>query len=169
MLDRADDHHSRRPRVAERVVVLEVDAEMPSEHVQPVARELRPRTLRDADAVQPRRLDHGAVVDAASRRQRTLVEVGVGDGGPPREVPVDHSVVVGEAGLPRDVPGGDPVDGGVEPAEVVTAIQERLVLERHSAVPEADYADLADAADPRAGRLDVHDDEVRDVVGHRWL
>jgi hypothetical protein len=75
---------------------------------------------------------------------------------------------LGEARSPDDMRRGDAVDTGVEAAEPVARIDQRLIFELDTAIAKPDDSDLADAADPGTGGFDVDDDEVgrvRDLRG----
>ena len=52
------------------------------------------------------------------------------------------------------------MNAGVERRKAIERVDQRLVLEHLDAILEADDANLADAADARAGSLHIDDDEV---------
>ncbi len=114
--------------VTQGIVMPEGDAEVFRHDVELVAGEFGPRTLCDAHAVEPGGFNHCPVVDAAGRRQRALVEVGVCNGGPPSQVSVNDVVHIGKARLACDMVRGDAVDSSVEAAEVIARIEQGLVF-----------------------------------------
>ena len=75
-----DDHQPCSARIAERIVMLVGDAEIAAENVQPMAREMRPGALCDANAVEPFRLDWQSFVNPTGRPQSAFVEVRMGNG-----------------------------------------------------------------------------------------
>lgn len=97
---------------------------------------------------------------ATGRRERTLVEPGMGDGRAAGKMAVDHVMDVSETRFADDVMRGDAVDARVETLEDVAGVDQRFKGERFLAVPEPDDADLADAADARTGGFDIDDDEI---------
>ena len=99
-------------------------------------------------------------MNAAGGRKRALVEVGVRYRYPAGQMTVDDLVDVAECRLANDVIAADAVDASVEGRELVARINEGFIGVHLLSVPEADDADLADAADARTGGLDINDDEV---------
>ena len=168
MLGRADDHPAGCSRVAERVVVTVRNAEEARKAAQTMIVEVGPGTPGDTDAVEPARFDHRPIVDTARRGEGALVEERVRDGESSGPVPVDRGMDVREGRLPDDMVRGDAVDADIARVELVARVEQRLPGEDLAAVAEADDANLADAADSRARRLDVDHDEVgRGIVGNR--
>jgi hypothetical protein len=117
MFDCAHDHHAGSSGVAQRVMMAVADTEILGEHVEAVTRQFRPRALGDADAVQPGRLDRGPFVNAAGSRQRTLVEIGMGDRDAAGQMCVDGGMDVREAGFARNMIAADAVNARVERRE----------------------------------------------------
>ncbi|WP_313737156.1 hypothetical protein [Sphingobium yanoikuyae] len=76
---------------------------------------------------------------------------------------IDDLVEVAEARLARDLGCGDAVNARVEAAEIISRIDQRLILKRNLAPAEADNSDLADAANAPACGLDVDRYEIERV------
>jgi hypothetical protein len=71
-----------------------------------------------------------------------------------------------EIGRSGDITRRDPVNADIEGRERITRIDQRFIGEDFAPVPVADNADLTDAADPFAGRLDIDDDKIG--IGIVW-
>ena len=163
MVDRLDDHHARGTRIAQCVVMLVRNPQMSRQYVESVTGEIGPSSAGHPDAIQPESLDRRAPVNMAGGRKRSLVEIGVGNSDTTGKVPCDRGVDVAKIRMTDNMVRGDAVNPGVESVEFVARIDERLISEDLAAIAKSDDPDLTDAADPRAGCLDIDIDN--DKIG----
>jgi hypothetical protein len=99
-------------------------------------------------------------MNATGCGKRTLVEIGMRDSDPAVQMAMNCLVDGAEIRLPDNMVGADAMDPDIEGREVIAGIDQRLIGKNFATIAKACDADLADAADPRAGRLDVDYDEI---------
>lgn len=160
MIDRFDNDHAGGSRIAQRVVVLKCDAKVVGENIQSMAGKLRPGASSHTNAVEPTRVDAGALMEEASGRQRTAIKRGMRDRDAITEMADEGGVKLSELGFAAHVVTIDAVDSHVERVKLIARINQGFVFERDATIGETDDPNLADTAGARAGSLDVDGDEI---------
>ena len=146
VIDRFDQDHAGGARIAQRVVVLKLDAKVVGENIQSMAGKLRPGASSHTNAVEPTRVDAGSLMEKASGRDRATIERRMRHRDAITEMADQRGVEVSKFWFAAHVMPIDAVNSHVERVKLIARIDEGFVLERDATIGETDDPNLADAA-----------------------